>query len=76
MSEAALARLESAPPKLVDGAPVCGVESTDGIRLAFDDGFLMLRASGTESLIRVYAEAPDETSLERRLACGGVLLGK
>jgi phosphomannomutase len=52
------------------GAPVRCVESGDGLRLLLDDGFLMLRRSGTEPLLRVYAEAPDPRRLGRRLAEG------
>jgi len=46
-----------------------------GLRLGFDDGFLMLRGSGTEPVLRVYAEAPGQRALARRLAAGRRLLG-
>jgi phosphomannomutase len=46
----------------------------DGLRLAFDDGFLLLRPSGTEPLLRVYAEAAGPRGLRRRLAAGMALL--
>ena len=46
----------------------------DGLHLALEDGFLMLRASGTEPLIRVYGEAPGPRLLARRLAAGSDLL--
>ncbi len=36
-------------------------ETLDGVRVETDDGWFLLRASGTESLIRVTAEARDET---------------
>jgi phosphoglucomutase len=69
-----LAALLAAPPERVDGAPVQAVECRDGLRLAFADGFLMLRGSGTEPVLRIYAEAPDRTRLARRLAAGRALL--
>jgi phosphomannomutase len=73
-SQEALDRLASSPPELVDGAPVRAVTRRDGLHLALDDGFLMLRASGTEPLLRIYGEAPGPRLLERRLAAGSDLL--
>lgn len=75
---AARARLESiaaAPPERVGADRVRAVDGCDGVRLAFDDGFLMLRASGTEAVLRLYAEAPDARGLARRFAAGAHLLG-
>ncbi|UCE86924.1 MAG: hypothetical protein JSU66_04105 [Deltaproteobacteria bacterium] len=74
-ARAALARLASSPPTRVSGGRVGDVEVGNGIRLGLEDGFLMLRASGTEPLIRVYAEAPDWARLQSRLAEGLRLLG-
>ena len=37
--------------------PVLGSDSIDGRRLRFDDGWLAVRFSGTEPLLRIYAEA-------------------
>lgn len=73
-SRARLARLLVAPPERVAEAPVRGIEKGDGLRLLLPDGFLMLRASGTESVLRVYAEARDRRALSRRLAAGRALL--
>jgi phosphomannomutase len=50
------------------------VDCEDGLHLGFDDGFLMWRASGTEAVVRVYAEAPDSGALARRLDDGVRLL--
>jgi phosphoglucomutase len=74
-SQEALDHLTSSPPDLVDGAPVRAVTRRDGLHLALDDGFLMLRASGTEPLLRIYGEAPGPRLLKRRLAAGSNLLG-
>jgi phosphomannomutase len=65
--EEGLAGLFAAPPVRVAGAPVRRVEAGDGLHLALDDGFLMWRASGTEAVVRVYAEAPTAQGLARRL---------
>jgi phosphomannomutase len=73
-AHARLARFRQAPPERVDGARVRAADVRDGLRLAFDDGFLMLRASGTEPVLRVYAEAADHAALRRRLDAGRALL--
>jgi len=66
----ALARLAGAPPERVGGARVLEAHVDDGVRLVLEDGFAYWRASGTEPVIRVYAEAPSRTALARRLAAG------
>lgn len=71
----AFERLVATPPSRVDRQAVVRVESDCGLRLALaDGGFLMLRRSGTESVIRIYAEAGDGRQLERRLREGVRLL--
>lgn len=73
-ARARLAQLAAAPPERVGGARVCSVALHEGLRLAFADGFLMLRGSGTEPVLRLYGEAPDRAQLARRLAAGRALL--
>jgi phosphomannomutase len=75
-ARAALARLERDPPARLLGARVQGVERVDGLRLLFADGFVLWRASGTEPLLRVYAEAPDARRLRQRLAAAARLVAK
>ena len=70
-----LAALAKAPPERVAAARVREVDTRDGVRLGLDDGFLMLRASGTEPVLRLYAEAPDPRTLALRFAAGWKLLG-
>ncbi len=41
----------------VDGEEV---DRTDGVKVVYEDGWVLVRPSGTEPLIRVYAEARDE----------------
>ena len=43
--------------KSLAGFVVRKVETTDGFKLFFDNGWVLVRASGTEPLIRFYAEA-------------------
>jgi phosphomannomutase len=69
-----LERLRAAPPERVGEHPVREAGAEDGLRLVFEDGFLYLRASGTEPVLRVYAEARSPRELARRLAAGARLL--
>ena len=50
------------PISAVAGEPVREVIRTDGVKLRLGPShWLMLRFSGTEPLLRLYCEAPDET---------------
>jgi phosphoglucomutase len=71
---AGLERLRESPPGRVGDARVREVEVSDGVYLRLDDGFVMLRASGTEPVIRIYAEARGPRLLARRLDRGERLL--
>jgi phosphomannomutase len=73
-ARAALARLGRSVPRRFDGAPVLGVDDVDGLRIVLEDGFVLWRASGTEPLLRVYAEAPTRRALARRLAAAAAKL--
>lgn len=73
-SRARLAALAKAPPDRVGSARVRDIDTSDGVRLGLDDGFLMLRASGTEPVLRLYAEARDRSTLAARFAVGWRLL--
>ena len=65
------------PPRLLDQR-VVQVDTLDGVKLIrVDQSWVMLRASGTEPLLRIYAEAHTETEVEALLAWGrGVATGK
>jgi len=65
-----LAALRADPPTRVGRARVVSVEARDGLRLGLADGFVMLRASGTEPVVRIYAEAPSARALQGRLSAG------
>ncbi len=73
-----VAALSGAPPDRVLSVPVRHVETMDGLKLTRADGsWVMLRASGTEPLLRIYAEAPTEGDVEALLAWGrAVALGE
>jgi phosphomannomutase len=70
--------LASSPRETVLSLPVCHVETMDGVKLTrADQSWVMLRASGTEPLLRIYAEAPTEGEVQALLAWGRELaLGK
>jgi phosphoglucomutase len=66
-----LRKLIRNPPARLDGRRVIGVETIDGIKFDFDnDDWLLLRFSGTEPLIRCYAEADSRKEMERLMKSG------
>jgi len=71
-------QLTSAPPDRLCDQPVRQTVTLDGVKLVRADwSWLMLRASGTEPLLRVYAEARSETDVQALLEWGnGAALGK
>jgi phosphomannomutase len=71
-----LAALRSSTPSRVDGARVVDCDQSDGLRITLEDGFLMFRASGTEPVLRIYAEARGPRLLSRRLRIGATLLAR
>lgn len=63
--------IPSLEQKLVAAMKPSSVSRVDGIRLDFEDGWLLIRASGTEPKIRVTAEAKTEARV-RRLYDSGI----
>lgn len=61
-------RLRHNPPETFAGRQVVGVSDIDGAKVLLSDGsWFLVRPSGTEPLIRVYAEAHDPDSLNKIL---------
>ncbi len=59
------------PPKQIDGLQVRNVNTTDGVKLIFDDStWLLFRLSGTEPVARIYAEACSPKDLKNLLDAG------
>jgi len=59
------------PPDKLNGRKVVNVETLDGVKLDFDnDDWLLLRFSGTEPIIRCYAEASTKRELEILMKAG------
>jgi phosphomannomutase len=49
----------------VEDFPDAQIDTTDGCRLDFNDGWLLLRTSNTEPVIRVFVEAKDSGAAEK-----------
>ena len=59
------------PPATLIKSPVKDVKSYDGVKFIAQDGsWLMLRGSGTEPILRIYAEAKSPKDAERLLQDG------
>jgi phosphomannomutase len=71
-----LSSLRGALPSRVDGARVLDCDESEGLRLTLEDGFLMFRASGTEPVLRIYAEARGPRLLSQRFRSGMGLLAR
>ncbi len=63
-------------PEEIAGVRVQRVRSDDGFKFYLEDGsWVLLRASGTEALIRVYSEAASPEAVEARLAALEEIVG-
>jgi phosphomannomutase len=69
------ARLDAAAPKELAGRPITSEDRTDGWRFFVPEGWLLLRLSGTEPLLRVYTEVRDEKLVAPLLDAGKALAG-
>jgi len=67
--ERAVNLLTREQPSRIAGFPVAGVEALDGIKFMLEpSAWVLIRASGTEPLLRTYAEAPSPEAVEAILA--------
>jgi alpha-D-glucose phosphate-specific phosphoglucomutase len=66
--EALLRRLNARPPVELAGQPVVERQDRDGLKFILaDGGWLLFRPSGTEPLLRTYAEAPSPDQVTKLL---------
>lgn len=67
-----VARLTNHAPGAIGGVAVQDIDTLDGVKYRLDDdSWLLIRPSGTEPVLRVYAEAPTQRGVEALLAYGG-----
>lgn len=66
-----VARLVEGAPRSIAGTPVRAASSLDGAKyLLADDSWLLIRPSGTEPVLRVYAESSDPKMVDALLGYG------
>ncbi len=71
-----MTRLADARPQRLAGVRVAEIDTTDGFRFHLEDGgWLLLRFSGTEPLLRIYTEVQDQSLVQKVLAAGKELVG-
>ena len=69
-------RLTQSPINSIAGIEVAKLDTTDGFRyLLADDAWLLIRFSGTEPLVRIYAEGHSPEQVQKLLDSGRELLG-
>lgn len=62
------------PPEVLAGHKVVMTEDLDGIKLRFSRGWLLLRASGTEPILRLYCEMDDPKEVHKVLDAAEALV--
>jgi phosphomannomutase len=66
-----VAHLTDEPPTHIAGTPLASVSTLDGVKyLLEDESWLLIRPSGTEPVLRIYAEAREARMVEQLLAHG------
>jgi phosphomannomutase len=74
--QAIISRVRDYPSKSIDGVKILKVDTTDGFRFNLvDNTWLLIRYSGTEPLLRIYAETDSPERVERLLKLGREMAG-
>jgi alpha-D-glucose phosphate-specific phosphoglucomutase len=72
-----VARLTGDVPSTLGGQEIVDVQTIDGVKyLLSDDSWLLIRPSGTEPVLRVYAEAREPEMVDALLTYGEQVAGK
>ncbi|HEV7927829.1 MAG TPA: phosphoglucomutase/phosphomannomutase family protein [Verrucomicrobiae bacterium] len=62
---------KSQPPEKLAGSPLAEIKSYDGVKFVAKDGsWLMLRGSGTEPILRIYAEGKSDAAAHKLIRDG------
>lgn len=68
--------IESADPKTIGGLEVTGLDTLDGYKFTLaDGGWLLIRFSGTEPIVRVYCETTEQDRVQPILEDGLRIVG-
>ncbi len=67
--------LEAALGRIAAAFPQARADRLDGLRLDWDGGWLLVRSSNTEPIVRLVAEAAEETVVDGALARAAAALG-
>ena len=63
--------LKNHPPEKLLRSPLADMKTFDGVKfIAADSSWLMLRGSGTEPILRIYAEAKSDADVQKLLKLG------
>ncbi len=74
--ERVMARVKGSKPKEIAGLTVTSIDTLDGFRYTLeDDGWLLIRFSGTEPLVRIYTETTNSGKVQAILARGREIAG-
>ena len=74
--QAIIRRVSEGEPKYIENIKVVRVDAQDGFRFILaDNSWLLIRFSGTEPILRIYAETNDTERLKRMLQFGRELAG-
>jgi len=69
-------RIQNNLPKFIDGVQVVNVDTSDGFHFILaDNAWLLIRFSGTEPVLRIYAETDNQARAGRLLELGKKLAG-
>ena len=69
-------RVATSRPFELAGRPVVGIDNRDGVKILLEDGYwALIRFSGTEPLLRIYAEGPSTGDVAAMLGEARALTG-
>ncbi len=69
-------RLRDNPPESIEDVKVSKIDTADGFRyILADNSWLLIRFSGTEPVLRIYAESSSDAKVEKLLESGKKLAG-